>query len=153
MSTAGLQLKRAKNQKLLVCFSYVLSPFTKGPVSLEKLICHQAYPICSEHIRCHVLNSDDDIPKLIGQYHHESAQAVILINTANNYTLASSSLHGDAQMDIPVIVITLFDGEVLLSVINDYPPGEVLAQIVPKDSGFLLAQSPSVRRRRLTSKM
>ena len=100
-----------------------------------------------------MLNSDDNIPKLIAQYHHESAQAVILINAANNYTLASPSLHGDAQLDIPVIVITSLDGEILLSIINDYPPGEVLAQIVPKDSGFLLAQSPSIRRRRITSKM
>ena len=146
MSTAGLQLKSAKNQKLLACFSYVLSPFTKGPVSLEKLIWHQAYPIRSEHLRCHMLKSDDDIPKLVAQYHHESAQAVILINTANNYSLASPSLHGDAQMDIPVIVITFPDGEILLSIINDCPPGEVLAQIVPQ-------QSPSMHRRRITSKM
>ena len=147
MSTAGLQLINAQSQKLLKCFSYVLSPFTKGPVHLEKLIWHQAYPICSEHIRCHVLDSDDDIPKLIAQYRQESAQAVILINTANNYTLASPSLHGDVQMDIPVIVVTSSDGDILLSIINDCPPGEVVAQIVPKHSGFLREQSPSIRRK------
>ena len=147
MSAAGLQLISARSKKLLKCFSYVLSPFTKGPVSLEKLIWHQAYPICSEHIRCHVLDPDEDIPKLIAQYHHESAQAVILINTANNYTLASPSLHGDVQMDIPVIVLTSSDGDVLLSIINDCPPEEVVAQIVPKHSGFLREQSPSIRRK------
>ena len=147
MSAAGLQLISARSQKLLKCFSYVLSPFTKGPVSLEKLIWHQAYPICSEHIRCHVLDSDDDIPKRIAQYRQESAQAVILINTANNYTLASPSLHGDVQMDIPVIVVTSSDGDILLSIINDCPPGEVVAQIVPKHSGFLREQSPSIRRK------
>ena len=147
MSAAGLQLISARSKKLLKCFSYVLSPFTKGPVSLEKLIWHQAYPICSEHIRCHMLKSEDDIPKLIAQYHHESAQAVILINTANNYTLASPSLHGDVQMDIPIIVITSLDGERLYSIINDYPTGEVVAQIVPKHSEFLREQSPSMRRK------
>ena len=150
MSTAGLQLKSAQNQKLLKCFSYVLSPFTKGPVSLEKMIWHQDYQIGSEHIRCHVLKLGDDIPKLIAQYHQESAQAVILINTANNYTLASPFLYGDVRMNIPVIVITSFDGDILLSVINDCAPGEVLAQIVP---GLLRAQSPSIRRKKIASKM
>ena len=94
-----------------------------------------------------MLKSEDDIPKLIAQYHHESAQAVILINSANNYTLASPSLRGDVQMDIPVIVITSSDGDILLSVISGCPPGEVLAQIVPKYSGFLREQSPSIRRK------
>ena len=94
-----------------------------------------------------MLDSDDDIPKRIAQYRQESAQAVILINTANNYTLASPSLHGDVQMDIPVIVVTSSDGDILLSIINDCPPGEVVAQIVPKHSGFLREQSPSIRRK------
>ena len=53
-------------------------------------------------------------------------------------------------MNIPVIVITSFDGDILLSVINDYAPGEVLAQIVP---GLLRAQSPSIRRKKIASKM
>ena len=150
MSIAGLQLKSAQNQKLLNCFSYVLSPFTKGPVSLEKVILHQDYQIGSEHIRCHVLKLGDDIPKLIAQYHQESAQAVILINTVNRYTLASPSLYGDVQMNIPVIVITSSDGERLLSVINDCAPGGVLAQIVP---GLLRVQSPSIRHKKIASKM
>lgn len=93
-----------------------------------------------------MLKSDDDIPKLIAQYHHEFAQAVVLINSANNYTLASPSLREDVQMDIPVIVITFLDGKKILSIINDCPPGEFLAQIVPQ-------QSPSMHRRRITSKM
>ena len=150
MSIAGLQLKSAQSQKLLDCFSYVLSPFTKEPVSLEKMIWHQDYQIGSEHIRCHVLKLGDDIPKLIAQYHQESAQAVILINTANSYILASPSLYGDVQMNIPIIVITSFDGERLLSVINDCAPGGVLAQIVP---GLLRVQSPSIQRKKIASKM
>jgi len=132
----GLQLKSAKEQQSFKCFSYAPSPFTKEPVDVEKMIWHRAYPIQSEHIRCHVLVPDDDIPQLIAQYHREHARAVILINNADNYTLASPSLHGDApQVDIPVIVVTSQDGETLMSTLDEYNhPGEVIAQIVSKHS-------------------
>ena len=132
----GLQLKSAKEQQSFKCFSYAPSFFTKEPVDVEKMVWHRAYPIQSEHIRCHVLVPDDDIPQLIAQYHREHARAVILINNADNYTLASPSLHGDApQVDIPVIVVTSQDGETLMSTLDEYNhPGEVIAQIVSKHS-------------------
>jgi len=60
------------------------------------MIWHKDYPIQSEHIRCHGFAPDDDIPQLIAQYHRDHARAVILVNDADNYTLASPSLHGDA---------------------------------------------------------
>ena len=148
-SYTGLQLieKTAVSQRPFKCFSYATSPIPQEPVTVEKtIIWHRPYAIQSEHVRCHMLTPDDNIPELIVQYSKQDAQAVVLINTANNYSLASPSLHGDAQMDIPVIVITFPDGEILLSIINDCPPGEVLAQIVPQ-------QSPSMHRRRITSKM
>ena len=122
---------------------------------MEKMIWHRDYPIQSEHNRCHVLNLDDNIPKLIAQYKHEYARAVILINNADNYTLTLPSLHGDApQADIPVIVVTSQDGETLMSTLNEFKdPGEVTAQIVSSDSGPL-ARSMSVlgRTKSLTSK-
>ena len=114
----GLQLKSAKEQNPFKCFSYALSLFTKNPVDLEKMIWHRTYPIPSEHVRCHVLAQDDDIPQLIAQYRLEYAVAVILINDVDNYALASPSLHSVApQAGIPVIVITSQDGETLLSIL------------------------------------
>ena len=119
------------------------------------MIWHKDYPIQSEHIRCHGFAPDDDIPQLIAQYHRDHARAVILVNDADNYTLASPSLHGDVpQADIPVIVVTSQDGETLMSTLNEFKdPGEVTAQIVSSDSGPL-ARSMSVlgRTKSLTSK-
>ena len=131
-----MQLKSAKHQKPFKCFSYALSPFTKEAVDSEQMIWHKDYPIQSEHIRCHALAQDDNIPQLIAQYNLEYAQAVILINNADNYTLASPSLCGDEpQVDIPVIVVSSQDGETLLSTLDEYKhPGEVIAQILPVDS-------------------
>ena len=136
LSIVGLQLKSSRQQKPFKCFSYALSPFTKEPVDLEKMIWHRGYPIQSEHIRCHVLAQDDDILQLIAQYHREHARAVVVINNADNYALASPSLLGDApRADIPVVVVSSQDGEALLSTLEEYKqPGEVIAQIVPKDS-------------------
>ena len=101
------------------------------------MIWHGRYPIQSEHIRCHVLTQSDDIPRLIARYHREHAQAVVVINDADNYTLASLSLHGDApHADIPVIVVSSQDGEALMSTLEECKqPGEVIAQIVPISSG------------------
>ena len=101
------------------------------------MIWHGCYPIQSVHIRCHVLAQDDDLPRLIAQYHCEHAQAVVVINDADNYTLASLSLLGDApQADIPVIVVSSQDGEALMSTLDECKqPGEVIAQIVPISSG------------------
>ena len=119
------------------------------------MIWHKDYPIQSEHIRCHGFAPDDDIPQLIAQYHRDHARAVILVNDADNYTLASPSLHGDVpQADIPVIVVTSQYGETLMSTLNEFKnPGEVTAQIVSSDSGPL-ARSMSVlgRKKSLTSK-
>ena len=151
----GLQLKSAKHQKPFKCFSYALSPLTKEPVDMEKMIWHRDYPIQSEHNRCHVLNLDDNIPKLIAQYKHEYARAVILINNADNYTLTLPSLHGDApQADIPVIVVTSQDGETLMSTLNEFKNSrEVIAQIIPRDSiPFTRIASTVGRTRSFTSK-
>ena len=148
----GLQLKSAKEQNPFKCFSYALSPFTKNPVDLEKMIWHRTYPIPSEHVRCHVLAQDDDIPQLIAQYRLEYAVAVILINDVDNYALASPSLHSVApQAGIPVIVITSQDGETLLSILNEYKhPGEVIAHIVSNTSGSSLWSTSSCGRQRIS---
>ena len=143
----GLQLKSAKEKERnpFTCFSYALSPLSKEPVDLEKMIWHRAYPIQSEHIRCHVLDQNDTIPQLIAQYHREHARAVILINDADNYSLASPSLHGDApQVDIPVIVVSSQDGETLMSTLDECkrPP---LAHIVPSNSESFGCISPPDR--------
>jgi len=130
-----------------MCFSYALSPLSKEPVDLEKMIWHRTYPIQSEHIRCHVLVPDDNIPQLVAKYHHEHAQAVILINNADNYSLASPSLCGDApQVDIPVIVVSSQNGETLMSTLDEYrcPP---LAHIVRSNSGSFGCMSPPGRTR------
>lgn len=136
----GLQLieKSAGSQKPFKSFSYATSPVTKEPVTVEKtLIWHRAYSIQSEHVRCHVLTPDDNIPELIIKYSRQHAQAVVLINTANNYTLISHSLLCDAaSSDIPVLVVTSQDGEELLSILNEFKPGDVLVQILRKDSDF-----------------
>ena len=101
------------------------------------MIWHRAYGIESKHVRCHMLTPDDNIPELIVQYSKEHAQAVVLINTANNHTLVSHSLLHDAVCsDIPVLVVTSQDGEELLSILNTYKPGDVLVQVLQKDSEF-----------------
>ena len=88
-SHTGLQLieKTAVSQIPFKCFSYATSPIPQEPVTVEKaIIWHRPYPIQSEHVRCHMLTPDDNIPELIVQYSKQDAQAVVLINTANNYS-------------------------------------------------------------------
>ena len=135
----GLQLieKCAVSQRPFKCFSYATSPITQEPVTVEKtIIWHRPYAIQSEHIRCHVLTPDDNIEELIVQYSKQHAQAVVLVNTANNYTLVSHSLLCDVCSDIPVVVVTSQDGEELLSILDTYNTGDVLVQILNKDSEF-----------------
>ena len=140
MCHTGLQLidKSAGSQKPFKCFSYATSPITQEPVTMEKtMIWHRPYAIQCEHVRCHVLTPDDNVPELIVNYSQQHAQAVILINTANNYTLISHSLLCDAACsDIPVLVVTSQDGEELLSTLEKFKPGDVLVQILQKDSEF-----------------
>ena len=96
------------------------------------MIWHRPYAIQCEHVRCHVLTLDDNVPELIVNYSQQHAQAVVLINTANNYTLIS--LCDAACSDIPVFVVTSQDGEELLSILDKFKPGDVLVQILQKDS-------------------
>lgn len=85
-----------------------------------------------------MLHADDDLSQILAQYHHEHAQAVIIINNFNNYTLPLSSL----QVDIPVLVIKSQDGDKLRSILNTYGhQGDILAQIRLNDSELLIEQS------------
>ena len=96
------------------------------------MIWHRPYAIQCEHVRCHVLTPDDNIPELIVKYSRQHAQAVLLINTANNYTLICDA----ACSDIPVLVVTSQDGEELLLILDKFKPGDILVQILQKDSEF-----------------
>ena len=119
-SYTGLQLieKTAVSQRPFKCFSYATSPIPQEPVTVEKtMIWHRTYAIQSEHVRCHVLTPDDNIPELIVQYSKQHVQAVVLVNIANNYSLVSHSLLHDVCSDIPVLVVTSQDGEELLSIL------------------------------------
>ena len=99
---------------------------------------HETSASQSEHIRCHVLHADDDLSQILAQYHREHAEAVIIINNFNNYTLPLSSL----QVDIPVLVVKSQDREKLLSILNTYGhQGDILAQIRLNDSELLIEQS------------
>ena len=146
----GLQLikKSAESPRPFKCFSYATSPITQEPVTVEKtVIWHRPYAIQSEHVRCHVLIPEDNIPELIVQYSRQHAQAVVLVNTANNYSLVSHSLLCDeACSDIPILVVTSQDGEELLSILNTYNTGDVLVQILNKDSEFTTEPSSTAYR-------
>ena len=113
------------------CFTYALSPFTKKLVAVDwKLIVNDE--IQGQHIRCHILQADDNLPELVSSFRKAHAKAVILVNTQESFTLAIKFKAGFDTSNYPVvIVLTKSDGVRLNELLDKaYGRTDIYARIV-----------------------
>ena len=58
----------------------------------------------SQHIRCHELQEGDELSMLVANFKAKHAKALILINTQDNYSIASQFLEGRVHYFIYALV-------------------------------------------------
>ena len=59
-----------------------------------KILVRDNFKVESVNIRCHELQSGDDLAMLVSIFEQAHAEAVILINTQENYSIAPHFLKG-----------------------------------------------------------
>lgn len=138
----GLQLKLDGHERVFASFTYALSPLTHklAPVDWKLLVTED---VESQHIRCHKLQTGDNLPELIAAFKKAYAVAVVLINTSEDYSMDSSFLTNKQESPLPVLLLKRSDGMTLLNKI-DLHKENVLAKIsvesfvdpVPRSEGM-----------------
>ena len=115
---AGLEVKIADRVPRVQTFSYALFPGTKKstPVDWKLLVADQ---IEGENIRCHRLLGDEQLSPLLDSFQNNHSKAVVLINTSDDYTLASGLTSGVTELHLPVIVVSRCDGERILCCLDE----------------------------------
>ena len=113
----GLQLKLDGHEHLFASFTYALSPLTDklAPVDWKLLVTED---VESQHIRCHELQTGDNLPELIAAFKKAYAVAVVLINTSEDYSMNSSFLTKKQESPLPVLLLKRSDGMTLLNKIE-----------------------------------
>ena len=67
-----------------------------------------------EHIRCHKLQENEELAKVLVIFETHNAKAVVLINTSDSYCLTPKLLSEVHESSFPVILLTRTDGEKVL---------------------------------------
>ena len=119
-AVTGLQLKLDGQDRPFVSFTYALSPLTDklAPVDWKLLVTTE--DIESQHIRCHELQTGDNLPELVASFQNSYAVAVVLINTSDNFTLHPRFLAGTQEGSFPVLLLTKTDGMALLNKVEQF---------------------------------
>ena len=115
---AGLKVRIADRVPRVQTFSYALFPGTEKstPVDWKLLVADQ---IEGENIRCHRLLGDEQLSPLLDSFQNNHSKAVVLINTSDDYTLASGLTSGVTELHLPVIVVSKCDGERILCCLDE----------------------------------
>ena len=97
--TIGLKLKTLEQEssELLSAFSYALFPLMEKSVPLNwtTLVPFDAHMLVeAHHVFYYQLKVGDDLCTLIPSFQERCVDAVILINTTDNYSISSFSLEG-----------------------------------------------------------
>ena len=119
-AATGLQLKLDGQDRPFVSFTYALSPLTDklAPVDWKLLVTTEDTE--SQHIRCHELQTGDNLPELVASFQNSYAVAVVLINTSDDFTLHSTFLAGTQEGSFPVLLLTKTDGMALLNKVEQF---------------------------------
>lgn len=119
-AATGLQLKLDGQDRPFVSFTYALSPLTDklAPVDWKLLVTTEDTE--SQHIRCHELQTGDNLPELVASFQNLYAVAVVLINTSDDFTLDSTFLAGTQEGSFPVLLLTKTDGMALLNKVEQF---------------------------------
>ena len=115
----GVKVKLQGEKKPRICFTYSFSPFMDKAIKMDwKCISNE--DVQSQHIRCHELQSGDNICELFHQFKKAHSKALILINTQNNYSLNSEFVEELERGWYPIVVVTKDDGAALIQLIESH---------------------------------
>ena len=117
----GLQLRLKDQEQPLNRFTYTWAPTTLVPQSINWTSV-TAEDVQYDHIRCHILQEGDDLPLLVTALDANLySRALILINITNNYHIDPVFLSAESHWNIPIVVITTDDGNVLTDLLKQHP--------------------------------
>jgi len=141
----GLQLKLDGQDRPFASFTYALSPLTDklAPVDWKLLVTTE--DIESQHIRCHELQTGDNLSELVARFQNSYAVAVVLINSTNNYSLHPTFLPGTQEGSFPVLLLTNTDGKALLSKVEQFEENVFARISVESFVDLPMQQTPSQR--------
>ena len=125
---AGLQLC-VNDEEMCHWFEYErasiqqsLQPFDWTPV----IMCDATY----EHVRCHQLQPEDDLPSLLANLDSSpGTKALLLINSEKNFFIQQSLLAEDEVPMYPVLVITSESGKALTNILEKNERGAVKVKV------------------------
>ena len=125
---SGLQLRMHGQELPFASFTYALPPTVEKPSPVDwKILVSE--DVQSQHIRCHELRPEDNLPQLVAQYQQAYAVATVVINSEDSHTLNPSYLQGVSLGSYPILVLTQQDGRQLLKLLDQYGEQEVEGRV------------------------
>ena len=109
-----------------MAFNYAPIPLTEGinPVKKKVLVTES---VQGDHVFVHKLEAGDNLAQLVAEYRGNSAKAVVIVNTAESYTVHPTHLEGLEKSYFPLLILTLNDGQKLLKALDQ--PDDVMCDI------------------------
>ena len=102
-------MKLSKDASPGFILSYALPPPLENcvPVNWMPLVTDdvESHIMQEKHIRCHELHKGDELSMLVANLEEQQAEALILINTQNNYSIAPQFLEGIDSSCMSVVLI------------------------------------------------
>ena len=112
--------------KKSMAFTYTPTPVTEGinPIKKKVLVKKRAR---GDHVFVHKLEPGENLAQLVTEYRGNSAKAVVVVNTAESYTVHPTHLEGLEKSNFPLLILTLSDGQKLLKALDH--PNDVMCDI------------------------
>ena len=125
---SGLKLTLQYQNDPFRAFTYAPTPLTEGinPVKKKVLVTES---VQGDHVFVHKLDPGDNLAQLVAEYRSNSAKAVVVVNTAESYTVHPTHLEGLEKSNFPLLVLTLSDGQKLLKALDQPDDVEVICDI------------------------
>jgi len=111
------------------CFEYEWASIRQTPQPLDWTPVVM-YDATYEHVRCHQLQPEDDLPSLLANLDSSpGTKALLLINNENKFFIQQSLLAEDQVSMYPVLVITSESGKVLTHILKKNERGAVKVKV------------------------
>ena len=125
---AGLQLC-VNDEEMCHGFEYEWASIRQTPQPLDWTPVVM-YDVTYEHVRCHQLQPEDDLPSLLANLDSSpGTKALLLINNENNFFIQQSLLPEDLVSMYPVLVITSESGKALTDILEKNERGAVKVKV------------------------
>ena len=128
INTSGLKLMVQYKDEPFIAFTYALTSVTEriNPVKKKVLVTEA---VQGDHVFVYTLEEGDNLAEMVLDCRGQSAKAVVLINTCEDYSVDPVYLKGLERSTFPLIVVKHTDGQSLLKNLDRADGNDVMCDI------------------------